>query len=253
MAAAEPRPPRPAPDGGGARAPKYAALRDWLAEEIRGGVIPRGAKLPSETALGRRFRVSRVTVRHALEALRDAGLVESRQGQGHFARPVKISLEIGRLHGLGEILRQQGIASTSEVLSLEEVEARPSLRRELQLAAPESVVRLIRLRRIDGTPVCLETRFIRADIGRLLLARDLAAVELCRLYEKEFGVEIGYAHVSIDHVAASAVAAETMSIAKGTELMRLRHLVFEGTQPVELCERLCLSGMFEITARAGRW
>ena len=236
-----------------AKAPKYAALRDRLAEEIRGGAIPRGAKLPSETALGRRFRVSRVTVRHALESLREAGLVESRQGQGHFVRQVKISLEIGRLSGFGEILRRQGIASTTEMLSLEEVDARPQVRKELQLPALERVVRLVRLRCVGATPVCLETRFIRPELGRWLFAMDVERVEMCRLYETELGIELGYAHVSLDHIGAPAAAACAMEIEKGTALMRLRQLVFDRTRPIEICERLCLPSAFEITARAGRW
>jgi GntR family transcriptional regulator len=238
---------------GAAKAPKYAALRDRLAEQILCGDIPRGEKLPSETALGRRFRVSRVTVRHALESLREAGLVESRQGQGHFARQVKISLEIGRLNGFGEILRQQGIASTTEMLSLEEVDARPQVRKELQLPALERVVRLVRLRRVGATPVCLETRLIRPEVGRRLFAMDVGRVEMCRLYETELGIELGYAHVSLDYVGAPAAAACAMEIEKGAALMRLRHLVFEGARPIEVCERLCLPSAFEITARAGRW
>jgi DNA-binding GntR family transcriptional regulator len=82
---------------------------------------------------------------------------------------------------------------------------------------------------------------------------DVERVEMCRLYETEFGIELGYAHVSLDHVGASAAAACAMEIEKGTALMRLRQLVFDRTRPIEICERLCLPSAFEITARAGRW
>ena len=41
--------------------------------------------LDSESALCARYAVSRVTVRRALESLREQGLVQSRQGSGWFA------------------------------------------------------------------------------------------------------------------------------------------------------------------------
>jgi len=237
----------------GVKAPKYAALRDSLAEQILCGAIPRGGRLPSETALGRRFSVSRVTVRHALEALREAGLVESRQGQGHFARQAKISLEIGRLRGFGELLKEQGIDSTTEVVSLEEVPARPQVRKQLQLPRARNVLRLERLRRVGTTPVCFETRLIRPDLGRRLAEMDLGDAEIYRVYEKQFGIEVGFAQISLDYVSASTAVARVMEVAEGSKLMQLSHLVFEGRLPIEICEWLCLPGAFEVTARAGRW
>lgn len=53
-----------------------------LAQGIRLGVLPLGARLPPERELAERLAVSRVTLREAIRALRDAGFVESRRGRG---------------------------------------------------------------------------------------------------------------------------------------------------------------------------
>lgn len=53
-----------------------------LAQSIRLGVLPDGERLPPERELAETFGVSRVTLREAIKALRDAGLVESRRGRG---------------------------------------------------------------------------------------------------------------------------------------------------------------------------
>jgi len=53
-----------------------------LAQSIRLGVLVDGDQLPPERDLADRFGVSRVTLREAIRALRDAGLVESRRGRG---------------------------------------------------------------------------------------------------------------------------------------------------------------------------
>lgn len=53
-----------------------------LAQSIRLGVLVEGDRLPPERELADKFGVSRVTLREAIKALRDAGLVESRRGRG---------------------------------------------------------------------------------------------------------------------------------------------------------------------------
>jgi DNA-binding FadR family transcriptional regulator len=53
-----------------------------LAQGIRLGVLADGDRLPPERQLADTFGVSRETLREAIRALRDAGLVESRRGRG---------------------------------------------------------------------------------------------------------------------------------------------------------------------------
>lgn len=52
-----------------------------IAEAITGGLIPAGERLPSESSLARSLRVAPVTVREALVALRDRGLIVTRRGR----------------------------------------------------------------------------------------------------------------------------------------------------------------------------
>lgn len=53
-----------------------------LAQGIRLGVLTDGEQLPPERELAERLGVSRMTLREAIKALRDAKLVESRRGRG---------------------------------------------------------------------------------------------------------------------------------------------------------------------------
>ncbi|MFC4612708.1 FadR/GntR family transcriptional regulator [Streptomyces maoxianensis] len=58
-----------------------------LAEEIESGRLAEGDKLPTEVALVKQLGVSRTVVREAVSRLRNAGLVEARQGLGVFVMP----------------------------------------------------------------------------------------------------------------------------------------------------------------------
>jgi len=75
----------------------FEACVEQLATAIRLGVYPTGSTLPPERELAIRFGVSRATLREAMAALRQAGLVETtrgrtggtvvtRRGRGTFAR-----------------------------------------------------------------------------------------------------------------------------------------------------------------------
>lgn len=69
-----------------ARAPKYQRIADQLRAAIRAGEYPPDSRMPAETDLVERFRVSLPTVRQALGVLRTEGLIESRHGIGTFVR-----------------------------------------------------------------------------------------------------------------------------------------------------------------------
>lgn len=59
----------------------FEACVEQLATAIRLGVYPLGSMLPSERDLSERLEVSRATLREAIAALREAGLVETRRGR----------------------------------------------------------------------------------------------------------------------------------------------------------------------------
>lgn len=60
----------------------FEACVEQLGTAIRLGVYPRGSMLPAERELAQRLQVSRATLREAMVALRQAGLVETRRGRG---------------------------------------------------------------------------------------------------------------------------------------------------------------------------
>jgi len=60
----------------------YAKIASALRESITSGVLAPGASVPSETALCEEFSVVRNTVRRALAALEDEGLIETLPGKG---------------------------------------------------------------------------------------------------------------------------------------------------------------------------
>jgi GntR family transcriptional regulator len=107
---------------------KHEHIAHVLEGEIRRGSMPRGRRLPGETALAERFSVSRNTVRAALSELGASGLIATRSGKGSFVtydgNPLDIEL------GWARALQDHGVATTVRVLKLDEIDD-PSLADEL--------------------------------------------------------------------------------------------------------------------------
>jgi GntR family transcriptional regulator len=61
---------------------KYQQIADDLRGKIESGALERGARLPTEIALGKQYGASRNTIRDAIKMLITRGLVETRAGQG---------------------------------------------------------------------------------------------------------------------------------------------------------------------------
>ena len=73
---------------------KKARVAEEIADRIRvlilDGTLPTGQPLPAERQLAARFRVSRGSVRDAFRLLETIGLLETRHGQGTFARELDV-------------------------------------------------------------------------------------------------------------------------------------------------------------------
>jgi GntR family transcriptional regulator len=132
--------------------PLFEQIADTLRAEIREGLYPPGGNLPSERELTERFKVSKMTVRHALVQLRSEGLVTSRVGAGVFVA------EKGPPRRLSDdILRGEGLYSAVGRLGLE-ANVAPTIGRE---PASEEVAEALGLEL--GAEVLVHTRLVSVE------------------------------------------------------------------------------------------
>lgn len=87
---------------------KAEQVAQRLTDAIVMGVLASGERLPSEADLAKRFGVAVVTAREGLQALRDAGLVQTKRGRGggsfvNAAEITRTSLLEARLRGMANV------------------------------------------------------------------------------------------------------------------------------------------------------
>jgi GntR family transcriptional regulator len=204
------------------RQPRYQSIADELQRRIGAGEVAAGRLLPSEADLSVTYEASRVTVRRALELLRDEGLVDSRQGFGWFVAADPVRQSLARLGTIESQLAQEGVDSTRRVLDFRFVAAPKRVRVLLDC---ETVLRVRRLNLADGEPFALVTVWCPEQYGASLSRAD---VERSPFYEL-MGVELGGATQTIGAAAATAHDAELLGVPVGSPVLRCERV----TQSVE--------------------
>ncbi len=127
-----------------------------LAQAIRFGIVAPGQRLPSERELADRLRVGRETVREAIRALREAGLVRTARGRtgGTFVTAAHQSLEAAAPHEVSaervrDVLALRGVLESGAVALAARHCLGAEARRELTACLSASRDRDPRLRRVN--------------------------------------------------------------------------------------------------------
>ncbi|WP_371155782.1 phosphonate metabolism transcriptional regulator PhnF [Jannaschia sp. 2305UL9-9] len=197
----------------------WSRIADSLRREIVEGARPEGARLPTEADLAARFGVNRHTVRRALGALTEEGLIRSRRGAGSFVASVPTDYPIGTRVRFRHSMQAAGRMPGKRIFASETRVSTPAEAEALRLADAEEVHVTHGVAEADGRPVAL----FRAayPLSRLPgMADALARFGSVTPALAECGVaDYLRASTRITAVAASAVEAGHLLVAEGAPLI----------------------------------
>ncbi|MGB0115004.1 MAG: GntR family transcriptional regulator [Ilumatobacteraceae bacterium] len=190
-----------------------------IADVLRARVLaaPAGSVLPSESEMSVEFAASRVTIRRALELVREDGLIAARQGFGWFvaADPVQQSLE-----SLATIESHvEGVGKLSE-RKVEEFAFEEPPERVRTLLGVDQVLRVKRVNLADGEPFAVVTVWCPAELGAELSPRD---VERRPFYEL-LGIELRGATQTIGADLIDVVDAKLLGVPVGSPVLRCQRV-----------------------------
>ncbi len=198
------------------------------------GEFAAGGLLPSEAALGKTYGASRVTIRKALELLRDDNLVDSRQGLGWFAAADPVAQALTGLSTIERQLSDSGRTAVRRITDFGFVEAPLHVAQVLG-------VRVLEVRRInlaDGHPFARVTVWCREDLGAELSKAELERSTFIELLPIELAGasqrigaalvdEADAADLGIPESSAVLCVNRTTHAADGTAVLMSEH-VFPG-------------------------
>jgi len=137
----------------------WRQIEEVLRGEMTSGTLAQGSRLPTEQSLVERFGVNRHTIRRALAALQDQGLIRIEQGRGTFVHDNVIDYVLGRRTRFSQNLTRQSRTPGSTLLRGLEIAADSTVAAALELAPGLPVIVLDTVGEADGQRLSISSRY----------------------------------------------------------------------------------------------
>ncbi|WFU41680.1 phosphonate metabolism transcriptional regulator PhnF [Bradyrhizobium sp. CB82] len=142
----------------------WRLVADGIERGIADGRFAAGEKLPGETEIAEIYRVNRHTVRRALAALAERGLVRAARGSGTYVEAQKLAYPLRSRTRFSEIVGAGGREPRGQLIEASEDVASRELARQLGVKTGARLVRIESVRFADRTPICVSTSWLSAEL-----------------------------------------------------------------------------------------
>lgn len=202
----------------------FLLLKDAI---VSGRLAPR-SKIPGELKLAQEHKVSRVTVRRALEALTNEGLIMRRPGVGTLVceSPVGATVMTASVSTLLPNMVKMGKRSRVRLLEFSYCFPSDDIRERLLLKSSERTQRSVRVRSAEDKPFSYLTTHVPDRIALSYNEEELAKTPLFELLERS-GVQLDHASQSISATLATREVADALNVAVGSPLISLTRVVYD--------------------------
>lgn len=226
--------------------PLYRQLADKLKKEMDDGILLAGSKLPTENELVETYKVSRVTVRKALDSLTQQGYLERRSGKGTFVAEKKIQRELSGVIGFTEMCRMMGCIPGSKVIKLSKEYPSEKDAQQLRISEDSQIVVIERVRSADGVPVVIERCKFPEDF-LFLMQENLEDISLYDLIQRKKNIHFSKSVKTLDIVYATSQEGRFLGVTKGYPLLRIESVVEDSTGVFRhLSKQLCIGDKFKL-------
>ncbi|MFI6346377.1 GntR family transcriptional regulator [Streptomyces sp. NPDC050560] len=202
-----------------------ASMHEQLADRLRALIaqLPQDGRMPGEMELVRRYGVSRTTVRRALGALVDKGLLVRRQGAGTFVAPRKLVHPLDQLRPFVSIFASVGKRPEGRILRFEWSED------PAELSGLDTTAGLLirRLYTIDGAPQAVADISVPDHVGQRISRAQIEEHPIYQVLQEEFGLILGHGDITLTSVGAPAHLAEPLGIRVGDPLLVLTRTTYD--------------------------
>lgn len=207
--------------------PNYRRIVRVVEEKIESGEYPPGHRLPPERELCEIFGVSRITARQALAELAQRHLVVRHQGQGTFVSRKRIESSLLGFFSISEALKADGRLVATRVVSTGLATPDAAEAAALAIGSRAPVVRVVRLRLVDGDPYALETSTLVARRFPGLEAYDFGSRSLYDVLAREYATRLVRARETVTPVILTEDQAERLGVDIRQPALRLNRTTYD--------------------------
>lgn len=202
----------------------YLQISSLLREEISSGLYEPSGKLPSEAELVRRFDVSRITVRLALDQLVEEKIVERKQGKGTYVSNKQLRHGLDTLRSFHESLLVQGLKPEMKLLSRDMVETPEALSKSFS-SEFRHLLLIERLHLVEGQPIAIGKSYLTPLVGDMNWD-TFEKQPSYKAIEALTGLQVVKADLAITAQLADEKLAELLEITVGMPLLVMKRISY---------------------------
>lgn len=191
--------------------PLHAQLRELIREKIADGEYAYGQPIPSERELAATYGLNRMTVRNAIEALVQEGVLKKVQGKGTFVTQSKIGSNLYKLQGFSKMLLSKGIQPSTKLMYTGRRKAGLKYAAIFNIDEEAELYRIIRLRLGNDEPFTLEDTLVPYDLVSQIDQYDFGVHSLYDLFAAN-GVDLDMAYETLTLVKVRNPEAKLLQV-----------------------------------------
>lgn len=192
---------------------------------IHSGRFPPGSKLPPEPVLAEAIGVSRGTLREAVRALEQEGILRRQHGTGTFVTGApRLRNNLSFNSGVTQFIESMGLRAGTKELLVREEHASAGVASALQLPEGEPVLVVERLRTADGQPIVHSTDIVPRRLYPGPLERVYRVQSMYEFLQEQCGQTVEYGIARIKPAAADRRLARKLQVSHGTLLLILEQV-----------------------------
>lgn len=204
--------------------PKYFRIQQELLNHIRQRLWPPGSAIPSEAELCQQYRASRGTVRRALDALEQQGLILRLPGKGTVVCAPKIPLLAA---GFRADIAKKGLRPGTRVLAIKREPVSWEIAQLLEVAMDSLVVSIHRIIYADDSPLILESAYARMPLDPIA-DEEVQNTSLLELIPQKSGAFLSRAVESYEPIVVTDEQATLLECPRGALGIRDQAVLFDG-------------------------
>lgn len=207
----------------------YFQVKENIKALIKNERLKQGDKLPTEKEFMEKYRVSRITLRRALDELEHENYIKRIHGKGTFVSRLSIQSELSNMRSFTEDMKARGFQTYSKVLESKVVNAPEEAVTALRLSEGMRVILIKRIRYADNSAVALEECYLPVEDFAGIVDEDLASQSLNELMVKKYGVKFSYADQYIKPGIPDKKLKELLSLKKSVPILYMKRIAFDQT------------------------
>lgn len=231
--------------------PAYMQLVNILKEQIAKGIYLPDSRLPSESALCKRYQVSPMTVRRSIKTLLDQGIVSTIQGSGTYVKAPNLGGVTFSLDEFHNIFKDKD-RSKVRILEVLIIKADEKTANRLAISVGERTILIRRVLFRDGDPILYHKEQLIYDPVRPIVEAELDVTSLHGLFVRTGETKFKRGELAIEAAVLTKEEADVLNTIQMQPAFRIEHIFYDfEDSPVSWGRFICRGDRLRFTATVG--